>query len=62
MIAKTLGTIRVGDTSLQSAIFQNVFEPLGPSRFASLLYAVTFVLVLYLVAHWMAKKKIVVKV
>ena len=62
LLARTLGTIRVGDTSLQATIFQTVFAPLGPPKFASLLYAITFVLALYGVAHVMARKNIIVKV
>ena len=62
LLAKTLGTIRVGEQSLQAVIFQNVFAPLGPPKFASLLYAIAFVLVLYLVAHLMARKGMIIKV
>lgn len=68
LLVKTILVIQVpagpgGDAvSLQSAIYQNIFAPLGPPRLASLLYALIWVAGLYLIAHWMYKRRIIVKV
>ena len=67
VLARTLGLIQVsgpdgGTVSLQSALFQNVFAPLGPPEFASLLYALTWVAGWYLVLLWMYRKDVIIKV
>ncbi len=67
LFLRTLLTIRVPDEngasqSLQVWIFDNVFAPLGAPRLASMIYAVVWVTGFYLIAHWMYRRKIIVKV
>ena len=67
LFVKTLLTIQVStgggeSTSLQAWIFNNVFAPLGPDQFASLLYALTWVTGMYLIARVMFKRNLIVKV
>ena len=67
LIVTTMLTIRIptgpgSSTSLQAWIFRNVFMPLGPDKLGSLLYALTFVAGMYLIARWMYKRNIIVKV
>ncbi len=63
LLVKTIGTIRVGDdVSLQGWIFRSVFAPLGSPPFASLLYAITWILGMYAIARWMYGRSIIVKV
>lgn len=67
IVAKTLGAIKVAGadgspTSLQSWIYQTVFAPLGPPEFSSLLYALTWITLWFLVLHVMYKRGVVIKV
>lgn len=67
LLVQTILTIQVpgGDgssTSVQSWIFQNIFQPIGPDAFGSFLYALTWVAAMYLIAHVMYRRNIIVKV
>ncbi len=67
IVAKTLGAIRVPQAdgtvvSLQSFLYQNVFAPLGPPQFTSLLYALTWITLWYAVLHVMYRRDVVIKV
>ncbi len=62
ILAKTLGLIRVGEVSLQSWIFQNLFNSWLPTIDASLAYALTWIFMWYLILLWMYRKNIIVKV
>lgn len=62
ILARTLGVISVGDTSLQGWLFATVFAPLAPPKMASLLYAIVWVLCWYAVLHAMHKRNIIIKV
>lgn len=62
LLAQTLVRIRVGETSLQAWLFQTVFAPLGPPRFASLLYALVWIGGWYLVLRALHKRGMVWKV
>ena len=67
LLAKTLIYAKVrgadGDlVSLQSWIFQSVFLPLASPINASLLYALAWIVLWYLVLWWMYRKRIFVKV
>ena len=48
VLARLLGLIHIGDTTLQRWIFLHAFAPLASPMNASLLYAVAFVAVMYL--------------
>jgi predicted acyltransferase len=67
LLVRTILTIRLpqvdgSSQSLQSWIFANIFAPLGPPQLASLLYAIVWVLGFYLIAHWMYRRNIIIKV
>jgi predicted acyltransferase len=67
LLVRTILTIRVPNGNgtsepLQSWIFEHLFAPLGPPQFASLLYAVVWVLGFYAIAHWMYRRNVIVKV
>jgi predicted acyltransferase len=62
LFSRILGLIRVGDQSLRSAIWRNVFEPIAPAPEASLLYALSHVLLFYAVAYWFYRKNWIIRV
>ena len=66
ILATLLYTIRVpsgdGAASLHGLIYERLFAPLGTPEFSSLLFALTFVAVLYLVALGMYRRRIFLKV
>ena len=66
IIARTIAMIQVptaeGAMSVQRIIFTNLFLPLASEINASLLYAITWIILWYLVLSYMYKKKIFVKV
>lgn len=67
LVAKSMGLIRFDQPdgtrlSLQGVIFQNVFLPLASPINASLLYAIAFILMMFLVVWFMWKKKWFLKV
>ena len=56
VIARGLSLIRVGDESLRTLIYRNVFAPLASPVNASLLFALANVLLLYGVAYLMYRR------
>lgn len=66
LLARTLIMITIntgeGVISLQRLIFTHIFLPFTSEINASLLYAVTWILLWYFVLSWMYKKKIIIKV
>ncbi len=56
VLARLMGAIHVGGESLKAVIFRNLFAPLASPLNASLLYALTDVLVLYAVAYVMYRR------
>lgn len=61
VLARTLGSVKVGDVSLQAQIYRTVFEPALPPAMASLAYAVAWVCGWYLVLWWMDRRGWVLK-
>ncbi|HEY9489798.1 MAG TPA: DUF5009 domain-containing protein [Chryseosolibacter sp.] len=62
VIVKTFSLIRIGDTNINSALYQYVFQPIGGNYVGSLLFALAHVLMLLGIAWWLDKKKIYFKV
>ena len=56
IIARLLSVIRVGDQTLRSIIWRNMFEPLAAAPEASLAFALANVAVCWLVAWWMYRR------
>lgn len=56
IVARLLGLIKVGNVSLQEAIYNRVFAPLAQPINASLLFAIAFVVVMYGAAYLMYRR------
>ncbi|HSJ67059.1 MAG TPA: DUF5009 domain-containing protein [Anditalea sp.] len=61
-LIKTLSVIRVDGMSLNSWIYQNLFLSWTDGKIASLLFAVFYTMILWLIGLWLMKKKIFIKV
>lgn len=62
LVIKLLSFIRIGDISLQKWIYENFFLTWSEGKTASLLFALSYMLVMWAVGFWMDRKKIYVKV
>ena len=66
LLARTLNIIRIetadGTLSLQRIIFNTVFLPLASEINASLLFAISWIVLWYFVLSWMYKRNIIIKV
>jgi predicted acyltransferase len=62
VLIQLLIIIRVNGTSLNGWIYQNLFLSWSVGENASLAFAVSYTLVLWLIGLWMMKKKIFIKV
>ena len=62
VVVLTMGLIFIGDTSLKSWIYQNLFLSWLSPYNASLLYALLFLVFMWLIAYILDKKKIYIKV
>lgn len=56
LLAESLGSIHVGTGSLKSLIFRSVFQPIASQYNASLLYAVSFTLLMFGAAYGLHRK------
>lgn len=61
VIAKTLSRIKIDGLGTYQWLYKNVFLHLG-SHFGSLMQALTFIVIMWLIAHILYKKKIYIKV
>jgi predicted acyltransferase len=62
LVIKLLNFIRVDDMSLQKWLYTHLFLSWSEGKTASLLFALSYMLVMWLIGFWMDKKKIYVKV
>ncbi|WP_439882083.1 acyltransferase family protein [Pontibacter sp. MBLB2868] len=62
LLIKTLSFIQVGDVSLQKWIYEHFFLSWSEGKTASLAFALSYMLVMWLIGFWMDRKKIYVKV
>ena len=62
VIIKLLGFIRIGDVSLSGWLYQNLFASQFTAYNASLLFAISYMLLLWLLGYVMDKKKVYIKV
>lgn len=60
--ARVLGMITVQSTSLQQWLFSNVYQPLFGNYNGSLAFAISFLLLSYLLMHWCYKRGYIFKV
>jgi predicted acyltransferase len=62
IVISIFSLIPVGDTNLRDFVYQNFFTRwLGPKN-ASFLFAITYMLLIWLIGYWMDKKRIYIKV
>jgi predicted acyltransferase len=62
VVISIFSMIPVGETSLQGAIYSNLFTSwLGPKN-ASFLFAIAYMLLIWVIGLWMDRKKIYIKV
>lgn len=61
VIVSSLGFIRIGDQGIYSWLYTNVFQSLIGNMSGSFVQAIVYTLFIWLFAHWMYKKNIVVK-
>ena len=62
VVARLLGFIRIGDISLKGWLYENLFGNHFYAYNASLFYALSYMLLMWLIGYWMDKRKIYVKV
>ena len=62
MLIKTMGLIRIEGKGSQGWIYENGFTSWLQPNNASLLFAISYMLVLWLIGYWMDKKRVYVKV
>lgn len=62
LLIKTLSFIRIDGSSLQGWLYEHVFLSWSEGKTASLLFALSYMLVMWLIGFWMDKKKIYIKV
>ena len=60
--ARLLGMISVGDISLQSWLFGNLYQPAFGNYNGSLAFAISFLLLSYLLMHWCYRRGFIMKV
>jgi len=57
LFAKTLIFLKVGDRSLWTILFDSLYAPIAPPKLASLLFALTFVSVIYALVYGMYRRQ-----
>ncbi|GAA4432702.1 acyltransferase family protein [Pontibacter saemangeumensis] len=62
IIIELLGLIPVGDTSLRGWLYDNLYLSWLAGNNASLLFAISYMLLLWLIGYWMDKKRVYIKV
>jgi predicted acyltransferase len=62
LLARTLSVIRLGDQSLRTFIWRNIFEPIAPAPEASLLFALSHSLLFLAVAYLFYKRNWIIRV
>jgi predicted acyltransferase len=62
VMARLLGIVKIGGVSLQALSYRTLFKPYFEPHFASLLWALTFVLVWYAILWVLRRRGIVLKV
>ncbi|MBW7466893.1 DUF5009 domain-containing protein [Pontibacter aydingkolensis] len=62
LVIKLLNFIRIGDMSLQKWLYDHLFLTWTEGKTASLLFALSYMLVMWAVGFWMDRRKIYVKV
>lgn len=62
VLVRIMLMVRIGDQALKTWAYQNLFVPFFPPKTASLIFAVCFMLLVWLVGWWMDRNKWYVKV
>jgi predicted acyltransferase len=62
LVIKLLALIRIGDVSMKGWLYENLFAVQFEGYNASLLFALSYMLSLWLLGYWMDRKKVYIKV
>ena len=62
IIIKLMSLTRIGGSSLNGWIYENLYQTWLTDHNASLLFAISYMLLLWLIGYWMDKKRVYVKV
>jgi len=62
VLVRTLGMIKIEGQSIRNLAYKTLFEPVFPEGWASFLFSVFFMLIIWLIGWWMDKNRWYVKV
>lgn len=62
LVVRTLSIIHINDTTLKGWLYENLFLTWSEGKTASLLFALFYMLMMWLLGYWMDKNKIYIKV
>lgn len=62
VLVRTLGMIRIEGQSVRNLAYKGIFEPIFPEGWASLLFSISFMLIIWLIGWWMDKNRWYIKV
>ncbi|MDO6436494.1 heparan-alpha-glucosaminide N-acetyltransferase domain-containing protein [Cyclobacterium sp. 1_MG-2023] len=62
VLVRTLGMIRIEGQSVRNLAYKGLFEPIFPEGWASLLFSISFMLIIWLIGWWMDKNRWYIKV
>jgi len=62
IVISIFSMIPIGDTSLKGAIYSNLFSNWLSPKMASFLFAISYMLLIWVIGYWMDRKKVYIKV
>jgi predicted acyltransferase len=62
IVISIFSMIPIGDTSLKGAIYSNLFSSWLSPKMASFLFAISYMLLIWVIGYWMDRKKVYIKV
>jgi predicted acyltransferase len=62
VLVRTLGMIRFDGQSVRGISYKTLFEPIFPEGWASFLFSVSFMLIIWLIGWWMDRNRLYIKV
>ena len=62
VLVRTLGMIRIEGQSVRGISYKTLFEPIFPEGWASFLFSVSFMLIIWLIGWWMDRNRLYIKV
>lgn len=62
LVIQILGLIKIGGASISSLYYSGFLQPVAGDKLGSLIYAITYMLLIWLSAFWLYRKKVFVKI